>query len=167
MGCLNILHDSMDKISKDEIQELVNTSLSSGGHMIHLLNDILARSKNRHLSTSSIEDKEPYVEFAKSTVDGMRSIAANANLQFNLEITPKDTDCFLVVDRTKVTQVITNITNNAIKASPRHCLCSTVVAVVVSPILTRSTSLIFANHSLLLDRVLLAESMLIFLSRPL
>ena len=115
MGCLNILQDSLDKISQDEARELISTALGSGSHMVHLLNDILARSKNRFLSTVNRHDKEPYVNFAKSTVDGMRSIATNTGVNFTLDVTPVDEDCFVVLDRTKVTQVITNLVNNALK----------------------------------------------------
>jgi len=84
MGCLNILHDAIDDMSSDEVKELIKTSIATGSHMVHLLNDILSQSKNRYLSTSKARGTVSYMEFAKGSVEGMRSLAANADVAFDL-----------------------------------------------------------------------------------
>ena len=55
MGCLNILDESRQEMKVDEVKDLIGTALSSGNHMLNLLDDIINISKNKYLS-QSIED---------------------------------------------------------------------------------------------------------------
>jgi len=120
MGCLNILHDAIDDMSSDEVKELIKTSIATGSHMVHLLNDILSQSKNRYLSTSKARGTVSYMEFAKGSVEGMRSLAANADVAFDLTVGENadlSSSSRITLDRTKSIQVISNITSNAITFS--------------------------------------------------
>ena len=102
MGCLNILHDAVDNMKPEEIKELVSTAISSGNHMLNLLNDILVKSKNKYLSTKKVGSTVHYQTLAKDAVDGLQCLAANMKIMIR-------------TDRIKVIQIISNIVNNAIK----------------------------------------------------
>lgn len=115
MGCLNILHDAVDKMSPEEIKELVSTAISSGNHMLNLLNDILVKSKNKYLSTKSVGSTVQYQTLAKEAVDGLQCLAANMKIDFTREIIPRGDKIMISTDRTKVIQIVSNIVNNAIK----------------------------------------------------
>jgi signal transduction histidine kinase len=45
MGVLNILQENGYNMTREDMQDLVNTALSSGNHMINLLDDILDIAK--------------------------------------------------------------------------------------------------------------------------
>lgn len=112
MGCLNILHDAIDEMSSAEIKEMIRTSIETGNHMVHLLNDILTQSKNRYISASKARDNVLYHEFATGAVKGMRQLAANSQVHFHCCVSRRNEGggrfSRIVLDRTKVTQIITN-----------------------------------------------------------
>lgn len=117
MGCLNILEDATN-MSPCEIQDMVNTALSSGNHMINLLNDILDISKNQYTSRVNSSDKISYQLLASEAASSLKSLALNNGIVFNTNVTlPPDGNTLIVTDRTKVVQVVSNIVNNAIKFS--------------------------------------------------
>ena len=115
---LNILHDSLNEMSEEEIQDMISTALSSGNHMINLLNDILSLSKNRHLNKPLDEDKIRFIRCAQDTLHGLRSLAAGKQVNFKWSYTPPDENLVVVTDNAKLIQIISNIVNNAIKFSP-------------------------------------------------
>ena len=117
MGCLNILHDAVDRMSPEEIKELVTTAISSGNHMLNLLNDILVKSKNKYLSTKSAGTVVQYQTLAKEAVDGLQCLATNMKITFTREIEPPEEEKVMIsVDRTKVIQIVSNIVNIRLKA---------------------------------------------------
>lgn len=118
MGCLNILHDTMTELSEEEVQDLVNTALSSGNHMINLLNDILSLSKNRHLSNAISDDRLSYKQLADEELKGLKSLAGSKKIEFKSEVTPADDNLFVVTDKTKFMQIVSNVVTNAIKYTP-------------------------------------------------
>ena len=118
MGCLNILNDSMAELSEEEIQDLINAALSSGNHMINLLNDILNLSKNRHLSNTIAQDTMRYDDLANEAVQGVQSLASSKHIEFTCETIPYDRNIMVITDKTKLFQIISNVVNNAIKFSP-------------------------------------------------
>ena len=115
---LNILHDSLGDMPEEEIQDMINTALSSGNHMINLLNDILSLSKNRHLNKPLDEDKLRYTHCADEALRGLKSLATGKHINFNCEFSPHDENLVVVTDKTKLLQIVSNIVNNAIKFSP-------------------------------------------------
>ncbi|CAB9512453.1 Phytochrome-like protein cph1 [Seminavis robusta] len=117
MGCLNILNDSLVEMADEEIQDMINTALSSGNHMINLLNDILSLSKNRHLSNAIADDRMRYSQLADDAVQGLRSLALSKHIEFTCEVIPPENNLIVVTDKTKLFQIISNIVNNAIKFS--------------------------------------------------
>jgi light-regulated signal transduction histidine kinase (bacteriophytochrome)/CheY-like chemotaxis protein len=123
LGCLNIIQESLSELSEGEVQGLVETALSSGSHMINLLNDILAKSKNQYMASSAaFEDHVVFQQLATEAVKGMSSLAINMHISFRFDVTPED-PVAIVTDKTKVIQITTNIINNAIKfAGSQGCV---------------------------------------------
>jgi CheY-like chemotaxis protein len=115
MGCLAILQESDGKIDTAEVKDVVNTAITSGNHMIRLLNEILDISKKQHLLHTSVQDHVIYQSLAFDTIDCMRSLASSCQLQLESSIEPTDDKVVVSVDRTKVIQIVTNLVNNAIK----------------------------------------------------
>ena len=112
MGCLNILHEAIDDMSSVEIKDMIQTSIETGNHMVHLLNDILTQSKNRYISASKARDKVVYADFATQAVEAMKSLAANSHVYFTCDVGRNNENhglnSHIVLDRTKTTQIITN-----------------------------------------------------------
>ncbi|GKY92076.1 hypothetical protein MPSEU_000179000 [Mayamaea pseudoterrestris] len=116
MGCLDILEESIEELSPAEARGYITTAISSGHHMINLLNDILDLSKNKHLSHTLAQDKTLYQSLAFDTIDCMRSLATARKIQLSFEVYPNNHDSVRIsTDRTKVIQIVNNIVNNAIK----------------------------------------------------
>jgi chemotaxis family two-component system sensor kinase Cph1 len=117
MGCLNILNDAKN-MSPEEIQEMVNTALASGNHMINLLNDILDISKNKYSSRTNSNNKVSYQVLASEAAHSLKSLAINNGITYNANVQiPEEGNTLILTDRTKVVQVVSNIVNNAIKFS--------------------------------------------------
>jgi CheY-like chemotaxis protein len=122
MGCLAILQESDGKIDSEEVHDVIHTAITSGNHMIHLLNDILDISKNKHLSQILARDYVIYQSLAFDTIACMRSLASSCDIQLESSIEPKDDKVLVVIDRTKVIQIVSNIVNNAIKFTGQGCI---------------------------------------------
>ena len=115
MGCLNIIDEGIGKITDDDMRDLVRTATTTGNHMLHLLNDILDISKNKHLSQETARDKVIYQTLAFEAIDGMRSLATSTQIQLKYSIEPNEDKILIIADRTKVVQIVSNLVNNAIK----------------------------------------------------
>jgi two-component system, chemotaxis family, sensor kinase Cph1 len=118
MGCLSLLNETIsDSLHPDSI-DLLNTAIASGNHMLNLLNDILKISKSNHLSHKISKTKLLYQEMAVQLVNAMTPFAMTRGISIQSEIEPQDCDTIIYVDSTKVTQIVTNCLNNAIKFAP-------------------------------------------------
>lgn len=121
-GCLNVLHDTYDDMSEKEIEDLVNTALSSGNNMINLLNDILNISKDKHLEHLISRDEIDAEELVLSPVEKLKEVAATQRIEMSCRISPFSTTIILT-DKSKVQQIISNIVNNAIKFAAGGKIC--------------------------------------------
>jgi len=117
MGCLNILHDTMEEMTESDIQDIIDTALSSGNHMINLLNDVLCLEKHRQCIVIA-EDRLAYTSLKDEAIKALRSLAASKQIKFSCEVSPSDDKIAVITDRSKLVQVVSNIVNNAIKFSP-------------------------------------------------
>lgn len=117
MGCLEILEETFENLTPEDIHDIIRTATASGSHMIELLNDILDISKNSHLSHAFARNKVSYRSLASDAIDCMRTLATSQSIRFSSEILPEDAHCKIVTDRKKVIQIISNIVNNAISKS--------------------------------------------------
>ena len=115
MGCLNILKDSFDDLSQEEVKILLETALTSGHHMINLLNEILNISKNTHLSHTCSNDSVIYQTLAFEVIYGMKTFAMSQKIPLTCTISPKNNKIIIHTDRTKVIQIVSNTVNNSLK----------------------------------------------------
>jgi len=118
MGCLNILDESRQEMKREEVKDLISTALSSGNHMMHLLDDIINISKNKYLSGSITNTKCNYHTLATEATQSLKSLALSKQIKFNSEAHPLHDYIVISTDKTKVVQIVSNIINNAIKFSP-------------------------------------------------
>lgn len=114
MGCLNLIHDSLDTMSRDEIQDLVKTGLGAGNHMINLLNDILNQSKNKYLSNQPVRHTLRFDSLMQEVGAPFKVLARNLHVDFRFDYTNEENYVF-ALDRTKFIQISTNVINNAMK----------------------------------------------------
>ncbi|KAG7351076.1 bacteriophytochrome [Nitzschia inconspicua] len=114
MGCLNVLHDTYDDISDEDVQDLVSTALSSGTDMINLLNDILNLSKERHLARLVKSDDVHVEALVSEPVESLKNVATTQGIEITCHFDAFSTKS-VVTDKSKVQQIISNIVNNAIK----------------------------------------------------
>jgi chemotaxis family two-component system sensor kinase Cph1 len=119
MGCLNLLHESIESMSPEEVKDLIKTALFSGNHLINVLNDILTESKNKFLTSRLVRNTIVYQTLAREAVDGLTSLSSNAHISFEHDIVPRMEHIVIVTDRTKVLQISTNIINNSMQFAAR------------------------------------------------
>jgi two-component system, chemotaxis family, sensor kinase Cph1 len=119
MGCLNILHDSIDTMPAEEVKDIIKTALSSGNHMINILNDILNKSKNKILLNKTVRHTVYYATLAKEACGSLKALAKSLELDFQYKVIPEDQNIVIATDRTKITQIVSNIVNSAVKFSKK------------------------------------------------
>ena len=115
MGCLSILKDSFEELPKEEVHTLINTALTSGQHMINLLDEILNISKNTHLSHGCSNEPVAFQTLAFESIDAMKHFAMSQKIPLTYDVVPKDDKVIILADRTKIIQIVSNIVNNALK----------------------------------------------------
>ena len=118
MGCLSLLCESLNNDLNPDSMDLLQTALASGNHMLNLLNDILKISKSNHLSHDVLRENLPFRKMAVQLVNTMKPFAITRGITIASEVTPQDSDNMINVDSTKITQIVTNCVNNAIKFAP-------------------------------------------------
>jgi two-component system, chemotaxis family, sensor kinase Cph1 len=89
MGCLNILDESRHEMRPEEVKDLIGTALSSGNHMLHLLNDIINISKNKYLSHSITREKYNYHTLASEATQSLKSLALSKGIKFDSKVYPQ------------------------------------------------------------------------------
>ena len=111
IGMIDLLHQT---VSSEEQEDYVDTLRKSSEALMAILNDILDLSKIQagklQLSTHGID--------LYYTLDKIHSLFANRasqkDLQFTYNVTPQ-TPRFIVTDETRLLQILSNLTSNAIK----------------------------------------------------
>ena len=109
------MHDSINEMSNDEIQDLINTALSTGNHMINLLNDILNISKDKHQKQLLTLESVKISDLVTEPFENLRSLALSKKIALSLQLEPNDANMVVSTDKKKYTQIISNILNNSIK----------------------------------------------------
>lgn len=109
------MHDSIQEMSNNEIQDLINTALSTGNHMINLLNDILSISKDKHQKQLLNLESMKISDLVAEPLDNLRSLALRQKITLSLQLEPNDANVVVSTDKKKYLQIISNILNNSIK----------------------------------------------------
>jgi signal transduction histidine kinase len=97
-----------------EQEELLNLTLNSSRHLLHLINDVLDVSKiQAGLLTLFVEDNVNVLEEAEAALDIVKGLADEKGLQVirDLDLNVPRVPC----DRRRVRQVLLNLISNAIK----------------------------------------------------
>lgn len=100
-----------------EEKEMIGYILSSGRHLLNLINDILDLSKveagklELELSTFSLRD------LLSSSIIMVREKAMKHNIKLSLEIEP-DADIEVQADNRRLKQILFNLLSNAVKFTP-------------------------------------------------
>ncbi|CAB9512454.1 Phytochrome-like protein cph1 [Seminavis robusta] len=117
MGCLNLMHDSFEAMSNEEIQDMINTALSTGNHMIGLLNDILNISKDKHVKKGLTLEPVSVKALAMNPIENLQTVAADKKITLDCNVNADHADRVVMTDKKKFMQIISNIVNNGIKFS--------------------------------------------------
>ncbi|UOQ52198.1 PAS domain S-box protein [Hymenobacter cellulosivorans] len=111
IGMIDLLHQT---VASEEQEEYVDTLRKSSDALLTILNDILDLSK---IQAGKLQLNESGIDL-HYTLDKIHSLFANrANqkkLKFTYFITPH-TPRFIITDETRVLQILSNLTSNAIK----------------------------------------------------
>ena len=113
-GVLGVLSILAEHELSEEQQELVDIASSSGEHLLGVINDILDFSK---IEANKIELEFHAInvrDYFKTLCAPFRIDAAQKGIHFSYEVEP-DVPHILLIDRLRLTQIISNLLSNAIK----------------------------------------------------
>ena len=130
MGCLRLLDGEMDSMPAEDVRDIIDTAVASGNPMVNLLNDIgntssscCDQSSTENTGTMVKEEVE-YSRAATELSDVAKSLAIGKEVKLStlVDVHPSksnprnyNVNQLVSIHRIKVTQVLTNIVNNAIK----------------------------------------------------
>jgi PAS domain S-box-containing protein len=114
IGFSEVLQDQVFGPVNEKQKEYVNNILTSGRHLLSLINDILDLSKvesgKMELELSSFSIRETM----GASVMMLMEKALKGGMELNMEITP-DADTCIVADQRKLKQILFNLLSNAVK----------------------------------------------------
>ncbi|MBU1649632.1 MAG: CHASE domain-containing protein [Proteobacteria bacterium] len=117
IGFSNVLQEQMAGDLNEKQEEYVNYILTSGKHLLSLINDILDLSK---VESGKMElDPSPFLlpEALNGALSMFKEKAMKHGLGLTLEIEP-DTDTQIEADKRKLKQILFNLLSNAVKFTP-------------------------------------------------
>jgi PAS domain S-box-containing protein len=116
IGFSEVLQDQMFGLINDKQQEYVTNVLTSGRHLLSLINDILDLSKvesgKMELTLSSFPLREPL----HASMLVLKEKALKDRIELHLHL-PTEADIRIVADQRKVKQILFNLLSNAVKFS--------------------------------------------------
>jgi len=106
------------EISQEQLKKFSDIIISSGNHLMDILNDIIDVAKiesgqlKLNIENVNINDlmREMHTFFTTYI-----SQKGNSILELNLNLFTDDNDAYIQTDRTRVKQILTNLLNNAVK----------------------------------------------------
>jgi PAS domain S-box-containing protein len=114
IGFSEVLQDQMFGPINEKQQEYVNNILTSGRHLLSLINDILDLSKVE----SGKMELEPSTFSLRESLDAsmmmLREKAMKAGIELHLDLAP-EADVSIVADQRKLKQILFNLLSNAVK----------------------------------------------------
>ncbi|GFO61463.1 hypothetical protein GMST_37880 [Geomonas silvestris] len=117
IGFSEVLQDQLFGAINDKQQEYVNNIITSGRHLLSLINDILDLSKvesgkmGLDLSTFSLR------EALDASLKILRERAVKAGLSLELDLAP-EAELLIKADSRKLKQILFNLLSNAVKFTP-------------------------------------------------
>ncbi|MCM2265892.1 MAG: ATP-binding protein, partial [Desulfuromonadales bacterium] len=117
IGFSEVLHDQMFGQINEKQQEYVNNILTSGRHLLSLINDILDLSKVE----SGKMELELSTFLLRAALDASMMMlmerAQKSGINLHLELAP-EADVPIVADQRKLKQILFNLLSNAVKFTP-------------------------------------------------
>jgi CheY-like chemotaxis protein len=117
IGFSEVLQDQMFGPINEKQQEYVNNILTSGRHLLSLINDILDLSKVE----SGKMELEPSAFLLRESLDAsmmmLREKALKSGIEIHLDLAP-EADVSIVADQRKLKQILFNLLSNAVKFIP-------------------------------------------------
>jgi PAS domain S-box-containing protein len=114
IGFSEVLQDQMFGPINEKQQEYVNNILTSGRHLLSLINDILDLSKVE----SGKMELEPSAFLLRETLQAsmmmLREKALKSGIELRLDLAP-DADVCIAADQRKLKQILFNLLSNAVK----------------------------------------------------
>lgn len=111
-----LLDDSLGDVGPTERREFQGNILSSGRHLLRLINDILDLSKIEAGRMELTLERFLVADAIDAAVNTVRPLAGRKRIELEIHIDPTLTA--LVADAAKVKQVLYNLLSNAIKFTP-------------------------------------------------
>ena len=117
IGFSEVLQDQMFGPINDKQQEYVNNILTSGRHLLSLINDILDLSKVESGKMGLDLNSFPLRESLEASMNILRERALKAGLEFQMDLDP-EAEVLIMADQRKLKQIIFNLLSNAVKFTP-------------------------------------------------
>jgi len=114
IGFSEVLQDQLFGPINEKQQEYINNILTSGRHLLSLINDILDLSK---VETGNMElEMSPFLlrELLDSSMMMLKEKALKGGIELHLDLAP-EADVCIVADQRKLKQILYNLLSNAIK----------------------------------------------------
>ena len=109
----NLGINKIDQVSKDRLSGYFTEIQKSGNRLLKLLNNLLDLSKHEAEMMPYNMDKQSLIEVIESSIHHYSALAEEKNLKLVLVQPEEKSEA--VFDRSKITQVIHNLLNNAFK----------------------------------------------------
>jgi PAS domain S-box-containing protein len=113
IGFSGILQQGLTGPLNEEQKKQLGFVYSSAKHLLALINDLLDLSRVESGKMEIFRELTPIGEVVKSVVDSLAVLAQQKNLTLAVELDAPEVK--LWIDRQKVTQILLNLVNNAIK----------------------------------------------------
>ena len=117
IGFSEVLLDKLFGPINDKQQEYVNNILSSGRHLLALINDILDLSKVEAGKMELELNDFPLQELLDASVMMLKERAFKGGITLHLDLAP-EADLHIVADQRKLKQILFNLLSNAVKFTP-------------------------------------------------
>jgi len=118
IGFSEVLIDGLTGDLNEEQEEFIENILSSGQHLLSLINDILDLSKIRSGQMELNQEKVSCPEFIEDIAHTVRGVMKSKEQEYTQHIADEITA--LWVDEKKIKQVLVNLLGNASKFTPRE-----------------------------------------------
>jgi PAS domain S-box-containing protein len=117
IGFSEVLQDQLYGPINEKQQEYVNNILTSGRHLLSLINDILDLSKVESGKMELEPSDFPLRELLNTSLMMLKQKAQKGGITLHLELAPQ-ADVSILADQRKLKQIMFNLVSNAVKFTP-------------------------------------------------
>jgi signal transduction histidine kinase len=118
IGFAQLLHDGDVAPDSPQHQEFLGDILTSGHHLLNLINDVLDIAKVEAGRTAFRPEPVLLPRLMAEVCGALRSLASSKHIAVELETDPELTE--VVIDRTRFRQILQNYLANALRFTPAH-----------------------------------------------